>query len=252
MFLGNIHTSKIEVCMFLGNIHTSKIEVCMFLGNIRTPKLWVCMFLGTGKHTYLENYRYVCMSGFVVFKLISLSLWHRHVIPWRFVPWRSAGRKSHSLDPKKTKRTFLGNFLSFQCVCQARDFLKLITCDIRFVCRMFVFSPFFLPFFILVFFTVFTSLLILIFIYLYSHEASDSESLANRRMRRNSFKKNCIRKESLNLIGLCICICKDSGLSPSPASSWSRQEPFQANRLVEKKDKTNEKGKNRKTWKTTI
>ena len=105
MFLGNMHTSKIEVCMFLGNLRTPKLWVCMFLGtgyvpwkhthpqimgmyvsgywetyaptnygyvcfwvmgNIRTPKLWVCMFLGTGKHTYLENDRYVCMSGFVV------------------------------------------------------------------------------------------------------------------------------------------------------------------------------------------
>ena len=44
---------KLKVCMYVwGNIHTYKLEVCMYVKG-----MCVCL----GKHTYLENDRYVCM-----------------------------------------------------------------------------------------------------------------------------------------------------------------------------------------------
>ena len=54
------------VCMHGPNVHTSKARVCSFLGYIEEsyiPSMYVCP---AGKHTYLENKRYVWyvwMSG---------------------------------------------------------------------------------------------------------------------------------------------------------------------------------------------
>ena len=66
---GNIHTEKIigmYVCLGKHTYLENDRYVCMYVwGNIHTihtlknKGMYVCL----GKHTYLENYRYVCMSG---------------------------------------------------------------------------------------------------------------------------------------------------------------------------------------------
>ena len=64
-----LETRGMYVCQRYGEtyIHTQKLEVCMYVkgmyiwGNIPPWKM-IGMYVCLGKHTYLENYRYVCMS----------------------------------------------------------------------------------------------------------------------------------------------------------------------------------------------
>ena len=64
----NIHTLFSEVSKYLAGIPWlppyQGMYVCMSKHtDVATMGMYVCLGVCLGKHTYLENYRYVCMSG---------------------------------------------------------------------------------------------------------------------------------------------------------------------------------------------